>query len=75
MTLYGIATSGPEEAISNVSTRLSNDIYRLDRGQGREPQLLARLNRNISLASPIESASTVDRLAIDPQIKLGLLDQ
>eukprot|EP00965_Chrysotila_dentata_P068093 2252291-Pleurochrysis_carterae.AAC.1 len=75
MILNNIVTSGPERAIMNVSMRLNNDSERLDRGQGWEPQLLARLNRNSSLASPIENTSTVDRLAIDPQMKLGLLDQ
>eukprot|EP00965_Chrysotila_dentata_P042392 1406297-Pleurochrysis_carterae.AAC.1 len=62
-----------ERAIIVVSTRLNNDSYRLDQGQGWEPQLLARLNRNNSFASPFESTSTVDRFAIDPQIKLELL--
>eukprot|EP00965_Chrysotila_dentata_P108918 3598613-Pleurochrysis_carterae.AAC.1 len=75
MILNGIVTSGPEQAIINVSMRLNNNSYRLDRGQGWEPQILARLNRNGSLASPIESTSTVDHLAIDPQMKLKLLDQ
>eukprot|EP00965_Chrysotila_dentata_P181753 6000084-Pleurochrysis_carterae.AAC.1 len=75
MNLNGIVISGPEQAIINVSMRLNNDSNRLDRGQGWKPQILARLSRYSSLASPIESITTVDRLAIDPQVKLGLLDQ
>eukprot|EP00965_Chrysotila_dentata_P143647 4746513-Pleurochrysis_carterae.AAC.1 len=75
MNIHGIVTSGPERAIINVSMRSNNDSYRLDRGQGWEPQILARFNRNSSLASPIKSTSTVNCLAIDPQMKLGLLDQ
>eukprot|EP00965_Chrysotila_dentata_P181613 5995236-Pleurochrysis_carterae.AAC.1 len=75
MNLNGIVTSGPERAIINVSTLLNSDSYRLDRGQWWETQLLARLSRNSSSASPIENTSTADRLAIDPQMKLGLLDQ
>eukprot|EP00965_Chrysotila_dentata_P257182 6212797-Pleurochrysis_carterae.AAC.2 len=65
----------PERAIITVSMRFNNDSYRSNRGQGWEPQLLARLDRNSSLALPIESTSTVDRLAIDLHMKLGLLDQ
>eukprot|EP00965_Chrysotila_dentata_P036633 1219478-Pleurochrysis_carterae.AAC.1 len=70
MKLNGIVTSGPERAIINVSTRLNNKLYRLNRGQGWEPKLLARLNRNTLLASSSESTSTVDCLAIDLQLKL-----
>eukprot|EP00965_Chrysotila_dentata_P233088 6199373-Pleurochrysis_carterae.AAC.1 len=70
MNLNGIVILRLERAIITVSMRLNNDLYRLDRGQGWKPQLLARLNRNISLAPPIETTSTVDRLAIDPQMKL-----
>eukprot|EP00965_Chrysotila_dentata_P161157 5321352-Pleurochrysis_carterae.AAC.1 len=75
MILNGIVTSRPERAIMIVSTRLNNDLCQLSCGQGWEPRLLARYSRNISLASPIEITSTVDRLAIDPQMKLGLVDQ
>eukprot|EP00965_Chrysotila_dentata_P159789 5279071-Pleurochrysis_carterae.AAC.4 len=67
----GVVTLRPERAIRIVSTRFNNDLYRLNRGQGWEPQLLVRRNRNISLTSPITITSTVDRLAIDPQMKLG----
>eukprot|EP00965_Chrysotila_dentata_P006128 200408-Pleurochrysis_carterae.AAC.1 len=71
--MNGIVTLGPKRAIINVSMRLNNDSYRLDRGHGWKPQ--ARLNWNSSLALNIKNTSTVDRLAIDPQMKLGLLDQ
>eukprot|EP00965_Chrysotila_dentata_P126704 4190237-Pleurochrysis_carterae.AAC.1 len=64
-----------EQAIIKVSMRLNNDSCRLDRGQGWEPRTLARLNRNSSLALPTEKTSTVDRLAIDPQMRLGFLGQ
>eukprot|EP00965_Chrysotila_dentata_P057728 1914283-Pleurochrysis_carterae.AAC.1 len=74
MILYGIVISRPERVIINVSMRLNNASYWSDRGQGWEPQLLARHDRNSSLAYPIEKTSTVDRLAIDPQKKLGFLD-
>ena len=47
----------------------------LTEATGWEPRLMARLNRNMSLALPIEKTGTVDRWAIDPQKKLGLLDQ
>eukprot|EP00965_Chrysotila_dentata_P243355 6205370-Pleurochrysis_carterae.AAC.2 len=70
-----IVTSRPERAIINVSTRLNNDLYWLNRDQEWKPRLLVQLNRNISLTSPITIASTVDFLAIDPQRKVGLADQ
>eukprot|EP00965_Chrysotila_dentata_P160364 5294862-Pleurochrysis_carterae.AAC.1 len=44
----------PERVIENVSMRLNDDLYWSDRGQGWEPRLLARLERNLSLALPIE---------------------
>eukprot|EP00965_Chrysotila_dentata_P043608 1450085-Pleurochrysis_carterae.AAC.1 len=65
----------PERMIENVSMRLDDDLYRSDRGQGCEPRLLARLNRNLSLALPIEKTGTVDRLATDTQKELGFIDQ
>eukprot|EP00965_Chrysotila_dentata_P160993 5315880-Pleurochrysis_carterae.AAC.1 len=53
----------PERVIENVSMRLSDDFYWSDRGQGWESRLLARLDRNLSPALPIEKTSTADRLA------------
>eukprot|EP00965_Chrysotila_dentata_P201891 6180809-Pleurochrysis_carterae.AAC.1 len=55
----------PERVIETVSMRLNDDFYWLDRGQGWEPRLLARLNRNLSPALPIENTGIADRLAID----------
>eukprot|EP00965_Chrysotila_dentata_P238985 6202831-Pleurochrysis_carterae.AAC.1 len=43
MISNGIVTARPERAVMTVSTRLNNGKYRLNRGQGWEPQLLARL--------------------------------
>eukprot|EP00965_Chrysotila_dentata_P258771 6213339-Pleurochrysis_carterae.AAC.2 len=73
MNLNGIVTSRPERVIINVSMRLNNDSYWSDRCQGWEPRLLARLDRSMSLALPIEKTGTVDRLAIDPQKELGFI--
>eukprot|EP00965_Chrysotila_dentata_P086953 2870314-Pleurochrysis_carterae.AAC.3 len=67
----GIVTSRPERAIVSVSTCLNNNLYRLIRDQGWEPLLLVQLNRT----SPITITSILDRLAIDPQMKLGLVGQ
>eukprot|EP00965_Chrysotila_dentata_P101695 3357539-Pleurochrysis_carterae.AAC.1 len=75
MNLNGIVTSRPERVIINVSLRLNNDLYWPDRGQGWEPRLLARLDRNLLLALPIEKTDTVDRLATDLQKELGFIDQ
>eukprot|EP00965_Chrysotila_dentata_P032040 1068423-Pleurochrysis_carterae.AAC.1 len=75
MSLSGIVISRPERAFIHVSMQLNNDSYWSERGQGWEPQLLARLDRNNSLALSIQKTSTVDRLAIDLQKKLGVLDQ
>ena len=36
---------------------------------------MARLNRNMSLALPIEKTGTVDRLATDLQKELGFIDE
>eukprot|EP00965_Chrysotila_dentata_P193371 6175726-Pleurochrysis_carterae.AAC.1 len=65
----------PERAITIVSTRFNNGLYQRIQDQGWGPQLLVRHNRNISLAKPITITSTVDRLAVNPQMKLGLDDQ
>eukprot|EP00965_Chrysotila_dentata_P220254 6191662-Pleurochrysis_carterae.AAC.1 len=74
MNLNVIVTTRPKRVIMNVSMRLNDDSYWLDRGQGWELQLLARLDRNSSSALSIEKTGTVG-LAIDPQKELRFLDQ
>eukprot|EP00965_Chrysotila_dentata_P218919 6190840-Pleurochrysis_carterae.AAC.8 len=66
MMSNGIVTSRPERAIINVSSQSITDIYWLNCGQEWEPRELAR--------DLIGITSTVDRLAIDPQMKFGLDD-
>eukprot|EP00965_Chrysotila_dentata_P175612 5797076-Pleurochrysis_carterae.AAC.1 len=73
MNLNGIVSSRPERAIINVSMRLHNHLCRFDRDHGWEPRLMARVNRNMSLALPIENTGTADRLATDLQKELGFI--
>eukprot|EP00965_Chrysotila_dentata_P176322 5822107-Pleurochrysis_carterae.AAC.1 len=75
MIFNGIVTLRLERTIINVSSQLNTDIYRLNCGQGWKPRELARLNRNLPVALSITLTSTVDSLAIDSQMKLGLDDQ
>eukprot|EP00965_Chrysotila_dentata_P196826 6177828-Pleurochrysis_carterae.AAC.1 len=75
MNLNGLITSRPERVIINVSMRLNNDLCRFDRGHGWEPRLMARLNRNMSLALSFEKTGAVDCLATDLQKELGSFDQ
>eukprot|EP00965_Chrysotila_dentata_P069163 2285773-Pleurochrysis_carterae.AAC.1 len=44
----------PERVFKIVSMRLNDDLYWSERGQGWEPRLLARLDRNSSSALFIE---------------------
>eukprot|EP00965_Chrysotila_dentata_P073225 2419352-Pleurochrysis_carterae.AAC.1 len=61
----------PERVIKIVSMRLNDDLYWSDRGQGWEFRLLARNDRNISLALPIEKTGTV---CISPIQRVFLYD-
>eukprot|EP00965_Chrysotila_dentata_P240593 6203799-Pleurochrysis_carterae.AAC.1 len=75
MVSNSIATPGPERTIIIVSTRLNNDFFVKLWSRVGAPIIDPILSKYVALASPIEITSTVDRLAIDSQIKLGLLDQ